>query len=551
MRAVISKSVMLSLALVAMTGCNTSSDQSTDQGSGKIQMNVNAQLPDGSTIDSVSYTLTCNTAGTKTGTWDVNSSTKHASGSIGGLPLTDSCSISIKGTSSWGTANGAPNNCSVSAAALTPSNVAAGTLATLNMTCNDGSSPVSATKSGHIEGVVTITATQTAYQCAGIGSDSAAPVEVVLGSSSALTSASSISTATVSTAWTADGSTTPFATTASASYTCTTLGMHTVTLSIADQKAGVQPACPAATDTIDISCVAGGAGGTGGATSTSTGGSSALPTGGTTATGGSSALPTGGTPATGGSSALPTGGTPATGGSSALPTGGTPATGGSSALPTGGAATGGTTAVVSEDLAILNAKSAACGTCAVQQCSNYLKDTYGTALDTANGFGSCFNTTVAALNQVQKISTYQAFDPYPITTAVAKNGTQVCLDVLACTIKSGCAAGGVGSVCFCGAAVGSDCIDSGNFADLAYFQSIGLSAVPGGYALDSSDAQVNGGAATSGMINGACFIENIDGRNTTSPSAVAAGFGSQTFALGPANQLVTCLANKSCTSCFN
>jgi len=229
--------------------------------------------------------------------------------------------------------------------------------------------------------------------------------------------------------------------------------------------------------------------------------------------------------------------------------GGTTSTGGTTTA--GGTSSAGGTTSVSEDLAILNAKDPRCGTCAVANCSNYLKDTYGTELDTANGFGSCFNTTVAALNQVQKIATYNTFDPYPITNGVAMNGTKVCLDVLSCVIKSGCASGGVASPCFCGTAVGTDCIDSGNYAPPEYFTTtLGLSAVPGGYTLDSSDSMANGGAATSGTINGMCFIEEIDGRNSTSPSAVAAGFGSQTYALGPANQLITCLQNKSCDVCF-
>jgi hypothetical protein len=328
----------------------------------------------------------------------------------------------------------------------------------------------------------------------------------------------------------------------------------------------------------------GGASSTGGSSGAVTGGSSA--TGGTKTAGGSSATGgtanAGGTTTTAGTSSIAgasttggsgaaggatqTGGTSTAGGSSAV--GGTTTAGGSSAeggatdvgggtTSTGGTTTaggtssaGGTTSV-SEDLAILNAKDPKCGSCALAHCGNYLKDTYGTALDTANGFGSCFNTTVSALNQVQKIATYQPFDPYPITNGVAKNGTQVCLDVLACTIKSGCASGGVTSVCFCGDAVGADCIDSGNFAPPEYFTStLGLASVPGGYALDSSDSMANGGSAISGTINGKCFIENIDGRNSVSPSAVAAGFGSQTFALGPANWLITCLQNESCDACF-
>jgi len=535
MRAVISKSMMLGLALAAMTGCNSETDKSTEQGSGQIQMNV--ALASGATITSVHWALTCSpTAATvSSGDWAVNDHAR-ASGAVGGLPLNDTCSLVVTGTDSWGTANNAPNNCSVTVSGLTPSAGAKGTLSNINLSCNDGATVITGNGNGHVGTTVTVSSTQTSYQCASVTSLTATPVEVYAGDTIALTSAATTG-ATVATAWSSDAGTFSSVTSPSTTFTCTSAGMHTITLAVTDLKTGTLPACSAVSDTIDINCVTvvpvgtGGAPGTGGASAT--GGSSAAATGGASATGGSSAAATGG---------AATGGTPATGGAA---TGGTPATGGA-------AATGGTTAVVEADLAILNAQNADCGACALSKCGNYMNKTYGTAIDTANGFGSCMNTTVAALNQAQKVGTYQptSITPTKLVAGVATNGTAVCLDVLSCVIKTKCAAAGVASKCYCGDAIGTDCVDGTNYPDGAtYFASIGATT-PVGYALDSSGTPANGGAAT-GPIDGACFIEEIDGRNNTGPTSIAGGFGNSAFALGPANQLVTCLLNNSCSTCFN
>jgi hypothetical protein len=186
----------------------------------------------------------------------------------------------------------------------------------------------------------------------------------------------------------------------------------------------------------------------------------------------------------------------------------------------------------------------------VNNCGNYLNSSFGTAIDTGNGYGSCMNTTVAALSQAQKVGTYNPANitPTPLVAGVAANGTTVCLDVLSCVINTNCAAAGVLSKCYCGDAVGSDCVDSLNYPPATYFATIGATT-PAGYALTSDDNPANGVDGT-GPINGKCFIEEIDGRNSSSPSAVSGGFGNPAFALGPANQLVNCLLNASCSSCF-
>ena len=131
-------------------------------------------------------------------------------------------------------------------------------------------------------------------------------------------------------------------TSASTTYTCTTAGTQTFTLTVTDSHT---PTSCSTQATFTITCV--GTSSTGGTTGT----------GGTPATGG--ATGTGGTPATGGTTGAA--GAPATGGTTG--TGGTPATGGTTG--TGGApATGGTTGT--GGTAIIGNDTVACRTCELQ-----------------------------------------------------------------------------------------------------------------------------------------------------------------------------------------
>jgi hypothetical protein len=303
--------MMLGLALVAISGCSTSGDKSSDQGTGQIKMNID--LGAGDTLSSVNWTLTCSptAAPLGSGAFSVGNS-NTVSGVIGGVPVGDTCTLVLSGSDSKNPA-GNPPNCNV-----TVSNISAGSVGTASMVCQDPGSVLPAGAISNIGTSVSVTtATGASHQCAGIAWYTVNPAEVNVGSSIALFDATTTTTdgASAASSWSfSDGTAT--AAGVSASYTCTTPGTVHVTLSVQDNFTGVSGTCPASTNTFDVTCTTPNHPGAGGATST--GGSSSLPTGGTSSlpTGGTSSLPTGGTSSlpTGGTSSLPTGGSPATGG---------------------------------------------------------------------------------------------------------------------------------------------------------------------------------------------------------------------------------------------
>jgi len=520
MKSRIGYSMVLGFVLVAMPGCGDSGSRTgEDSITGSVGFDIQIGIGSGLTLTKITYDIAGSVHYTGTITAPAKSTT--ISSRIGNIaPGTYSVTLTGQANEDSSiTCTGTSANLSVEAGKAAH--------ASLSLVCSTGS-PVADT------GMVDISATASLTSCPTFLNDAASALEIPAdGMTSVIFTARASSTVPAATlSWAAPSGWFYTATGSPVTYVCAPSTVTTVvpvTLTISNGASGCSPVG----DVITITCtgVFNGSGGCG----CSTGGHP----------------PTGGTPPTGGHP--PTGGTTNTGG--VPPTGGTTNTGG--VPPMGGTSSGGMCAGAAAscgfgDLAILNAHSSACGTCAQQNCGNYLSSSFGTAIDTANGFGSCYNTTVAALNQVQKVGTYQptSITPTPLVAGVATNGTAVCLDVLSCVIKTGCASSGVASKCFCGDAVGADCVDSGNFPDGAtYFASIGATT-PVGYALDSSDSLIAGGASTTGYIDGACFLEEIDGRNSTSPTAVAGGFGAPNFPLGPANQLVTCLLNMGCTSCF-
>ncbi len=526
MRSVISKSMMLGLTLVALSGCS-SSDKAQVGGTGQVRMNVT--LPeDGATISTVFWTLDCGptnpaipngqTQGPyhQTGSWDVSHS-NTVSGVIGGIPNADGfCTLSLSATDSLAPTT-APNCTGVVA------NVAPGSLSAVGLTCVDQKTIVvgGGTQSISTQSTVTPPVCQSqscVHTCAGLTFYSASPAEVSVGSSISLsaTATAPADGATVTIGWSDGGSFS--ATGTSATYTCTSVGPVSITVTANDNFVGVNgtTCSPQSSAGFTVNCTSCGTCG-----STSTGG----------------APGTGGAPATGG--AWPTGG--------AMPAGGT-ATGGT--LATGTSATGGTPAGAGGapmlvDQQLLQNKGAACLSCAQQNCGFDL----GTApVDLATLHGGCEAPPIAGLNVttkkgdpwtgtgIQQNSTTIA-PVYSFTKGTSQTGDKLCENLLNCVIKSGCqAGGGLLSVCYCGSAVGGDCLDGTNFI--------------GGDGDPTIQANIdNGTALPTGPINGPCVIEEqIACNNTTATTPNS--LGDNTLACGPANNLATCLFNSHCSTCL-
>ncbi len=506
MRSYISKSVLLGLAMVAAAGCSSGDKASSSKGLGQVTANI--VIGPGNTLDSVTWTLNCSptTPAVTTGTWDVSKSAT-ISGVIGGVPSGDSCTLSIKGTDTLGAAGGLTNNCTgVSANFTAGTNTSTGAI---SVACLD---PGSVTPAGSVTTIgttATVTATTGAsHVCGGIASYFASPGEVYAGNTIALSSTTTTPTngAVLTTTWTSDDGFT--ASTPNATYPCNNVGVHTITLSVLDTITGYTSSCTANQAQFTVTCTAN---------------PNPPNTGGMTSTGGSSSAPP---PATGG----------ATGGTSSSPP---PATGGTPPFvpPT-------------PDQAILNAKGTQdatgksdCEACAMQNCAGDL-GAAGVVLATLQG--GCEAPTITALSIATKKG-----DPWtgtgtnqdsttitPITTfakGATETGDVLCVNLLNCIIKSGCqSAGGLLSTCYCGSAVGADCLDGTNFI--------------GG---DGDPSSTGSGVAPlgTGPINGPCVVEEEIACNAVT-AAVPNSFGDDTLACGPANNLATCLFNSHCTSCL-
>lgn len=300
MRSYISKSMMLGLALAAMTGCATSGDKAQTAGTGEVKANVT--LPSGATISTVNYTLDCGPSSPVpnpgpyhvAGSWDVSHS-NTITGVIGGIPAADSvCTLSLSASDGRGTTPTA-QNCTGTVA-----NVAATSITSIGITCADAGNPVNPGGVTSISAQTTITTNTGAnHTCAGIASlTSSGALDVNVGYSVTLSGTSTDGTSPLSWSTTATGAISPNPTVgASVVVNCTAVGTVPVVLSVTDPFVGAAGAtCSPSTLTTTITCstptVFGG--GTGG--STSTGGAA---TGGA-ATGGAA---TGGA-ATGGSAPL-------------------------------------------------------------------------------------------------------------------------------------------------------------------------------------------------------------------------------------------------------
>ncbi len=425
MRSYITKSIMLGLAMVAAAGCG-SSDKT--QGS---TASVNAAITiatGGETLNTVHYVLSCtgSPAFSASGDWNVTNSTATDStgkalvgGVIGGMAPGSVCALTLSGTDSK---NG---SCTAAVANITASaNNTVPLSANVSLVCNDGNGGI--TQHGPVGSItglaqVTVCGTSNVHTCAGIASWVANPLEVAVGQTISLTAAASAASnsdgspasESVAIAFSENGTAIPGG--ASATYTCTTAGPHTITIAVTDSftapSCGTGAVCGTNSDTFQIACggqlystspATGGAPGTGGA---GTGGAPPA-TGGSLATGGSAAIVTGGAPpATGGSAA--TGGLAATGGSSTPPLGAMAAI--INAIPTNGAVSG-----------------AACLACAQTSCTNNLD---GKAVNVNTGAGACDTVVpVYKCSSPTALGESASLSAYDITTATATFPGFCCID---------------------------------------------------------------------------------------------------------------------------
>ncbi len=258
--------------------------------------------------------------------------------------------------------------------------------------------------------------------------------------------------------------------------------------------------------------------------------------GGTSAAGGAA---TGGSQPVAGNSSL--GGASSTGGTGTAVAGNS-SIGGTGAVGGGASATGGTTSL-SADLQILQAHdpTGECVQCATRNCSANLG--VGAPIDEATLKGSCLSDSIVALS-------YAAKKADPLTTGTSNmttvtpiysfakgdtvTGDKLCLDLLNCQVVSKCNSTGVYLTgCYCGAAIGSDCLDGTNFV--------------GGDGDPTNPNATN--PLSTGPINGPCVIEEQNAANSTSGS-IPLLFAEMTVAAGPANALQICLFNNHCTTCL-
>lgn len=257
-------------------------------------------------------------------------------------------------------------------------------------------------------------------------------------------------------------------------------------------------------------------------------------------TGGTSSTNAGGSSNAAGGTVATVGGTTAAGGAggAATTTGGMAATGGTTGA-------GGSTALLPEAQILYN-NSPACLTCAQSQCSNYMDNA---PLNTTNNFGSCQTVTGAADSPFDTANepwaaTAWAGDPYPVTqtdysgspgNGFSLTAFQYCIDLLTCLMQSSCDQGLL-VTCFCGSAVGTDCLNPNN--------------LPGGCADPTNPTTTKGCTkATNGPINGKCVAEEMNALDTNSLTVIPTQFGSVATPGGPANQLVNCLSNNCATQC--
>jgi hypothetical protein len=225
--------ILSAAAFAAAPACSSSSSQPSptadDSTFGAIGVALQA---DGVTFTSVSYTITGPGGFSTSGTVDVSSSTQIAA-TIGGLPAGNGYSITLSATSIDGS-----ENCVGTA----PFNVAAGatTAVTIHLACRQPA------KSG------SVSATGVLNLCPVISSISAAPNQVLTGSSVAVSASAAdpdSAPSPLTTQWTATSGTFASATSAATTFTCTQPGVATLTFTASDGD----PTC-LTTSTVQVTC---------------------------------------------------------------------------------------------------------------------------------------------------------------------------------------------------------------------------------------------------------------------------------------------------------
>jgi hypothetical protein len=270
----------LALLLVSCAGTST---KPADEPLGTVKANI--QLPSGTSITQVAYTLACTPTPVPTqeatGTWTVitdSTGLAKADGSLGGLDPNDTCTLVLSAQDSWGLDNSI-QNCSGEA-----DGVQVGSALQMNLVCVD--SNAIGPDSGGITADVTVTTTQgTPYQCSGIGWYTSAESDTSSGYLFSLNMGVTVPTSPQTVTWSSSDAnatwyetppinewtntftltgnpTTDPATSANPSalnMPCNAQGNFTVTLTVQDTTTGLlfngQPGtCPADTNTFPITC---------------------------------------------------------------------------------------------------------------------------------------------------------------------------------------------------------------------------------------------------------------------------------------------------------
>jgi len=317
MKSVISKSVLLGVALAAISGCSTSGDKtgSSESNLGNVGLEVQIANGNGLTLSTVGYSF----AGPKTYTGNITApqNSKTISGRVGNI-APGNYNVTLSGHPD----NHAEINCTGTVSGLT---VQAGKAAKANVSivCTQYVADGGTATNGMIDVNGTASVVQVPVDCPIFLNDSASALEIPADGTTtvALTGSASTVSPAATLAWSAPSGTVVNGTNGAATFMCapsTTDSTVTVSFSITSNSTQVQ--CPVVTQTIDIACTGvpnppppatGGAPGSGGTSATT-----APATGGVPATGGNA---TGGVPVTGGTTSVATGGVPSTGGSSTDP----------------------------------------------------------------------------------------------------------------------------------------------------------------------------------------------------------------------------------------
>jgi uncharacterized protein YjiK len=256
-------SILFALGSMATlsSGCSTDSESGSASEHDLGSIGLSLQLASGTTLNSVSYTITGPNSFSRAGTIDVSHSTVIST-TIGGLPAGTGFSIELDATTTDG-----GTHCGGAAAFDVAAQVT--TAVSVHLTCNEPAH----TGSALVNGVLNI--------CPTVDGISASPAEVSVGSSLTLSASAHDSDggpAPIAYHWTTTGGTLSASDTQSPSLTCTTTGTVTVSVTATDSD------CSGTLSTT-LTCSPGGSGGSGGSGGASGSGGAA----GSAGTGGPSA----------------------------------------------------------------------------------------------------------------------------------------------------------------------------------------------------------------------------------------------------------------------